>query len=62
MTALVRLLLGIVGTVIGGLLFILLGFLLIVGKLALIGFIIYFFVAAAGLVPPLDFIPLIPYI
>jgi hypothetical protein len=32
------------------------------GILAAIGFIIYFFIAAAGLVPPLDYIPLIPYI
>jgi len=33
-----------------------------VASLALIGFVIYFFVAAAGLVPPIDFIPMIPYI
>ena len=43
-------------------LYILLYFLGTVVSLALIGFTIYFFVAAAGLVPPLDFVPLIPFI
>lgn len=29
---------------------------------ALIGFTIYFFLAAGGILPPLDFIPFVPYI
>jgi hypothetical protein len=54
--------LGVVLSIILFLLYVFFYFLLSAISLALIGFVIYFFVAAAGLVPPIDFIPMIPYI
>lgn len=40
----------------------LLSFFLLTLKIALIGFIIYFFLAAGGVLPPLEIIPFVPYI
>ena len=39
-----------------------LALLVIALKFFLIGFVVYFFLAVAGVFPPVDFIPFIPYI
>ena len=50
------------GVAAGGIGFLILGFLMLAVKLSIIGFAIYFFLALAGVVPPVEIIPLIPYI
>lgn len=54
--------LGLGGAATGGILFIILGLSLLALKFTVIGFIIYFFLAAMGFVPPMEVIPWIPYI
>jgi len=53
-------------TLLGGLLFavllVSLYLLYVVVLVSIVGFIIYFFLAIAGIFPPVDFIPFIPYI
>lgn len=39
-----------------------LGFLFFISAVSFVGAIIYFFLAAAGVVPPLDLIPVVPYV
>lgn len=50
------------GILSGGIIFILLGLFLLAAKLAIVFGIIYFFLAAGGVLPPLDFVPFIPYV
>jgi hypothetical protein len=50
------------GILSGGIIFILLGLFLLAAKLAIVFGVIYFFLAAGGVLPPLDFVPFIPYV
>lgn len=50
------------GILSGGIIFILLGLFLLAAKLAIVFGIIYFFLAAGGVLPPLDLVPFIPYV
>lgn len=42
--------------------FVLLGLFLLAAKLAIICGIVYFFLAAAGIVPVIDVVPFVPYV
>lgn len=53
---------GVFGASLGGILFVLLGLFLLAAKLAIICGVIYFFIAAAGIVPAIDLVPFIPYV
>jgi len=50
------------GILSGGIIFILLGLFLLAAKLAVVFGVIYFFLAAGGVLPPLDFVPFIPHV
>ena len=50
------------GILSGGIIFILLGLFLLAAKLAIVFGVIYFFLAAGGVLPSLDFVPFIPYV
>lgn len=58
----VRFLFGILGMGATGLIAVLLGFLLLAVKIAVICGVIYAFLAAGGFVPPLDVVPIVPYV
>lgn len=59
---LLQALLGVGGIATAGILWILLGLFLSAVSLAVSCLVIYFFLAAGGLLPPLDFIPFVPYV
>jgi hypothetical protein len=50
------------GILSGGVIFILLGLFLLAAKLAIICGIVYFFLAAGGVLPAIDVVPFVPYV
>lgn len=58
----IREVLGVSGVIGFGIIWSLLGLLLSAISLTITLTIVYFFLAAAGVVPPLDFVPFVPYI